>query len=165
MSAPIANATFGPLHVGDTKDDDGAIIDSFFIETDAPPTPVQQAIAPEPREQTKPTTRLVSGAYILDPTWVTPTMILPADPNRTDLRLIIRSPTAVATDGVVVGSEASNMQSMGRVLVGSTGSATLVLSGEICHTGAVWIQSVSGYAALFASASATVRVEFWATTL
>jgi hypothetical protein len=89
MSAPIADETFGLLHVGDTKDDDAQVVDSFLIETDAPPPLVIEAIDTAPLVKPKPATVLRTGSVLLAlpaAAWA-PYKVMVADINRQELRL------------------------------------------------------------------------------
>lgn len=86
MSAPVSGADTRPLDLGDTHDDDGAVIDSFLVEVDAPPTPVIEAIDTAPLHQPKPATVLRTGTHLLNTTW-TVLKLLVADPNRNTFRL------------------------------------------------------------------------------
>lgn len=141
----------------DFKDDDGQVIDSLLIETDAPPDkreaiePVQLPVLPEPKK----TTRLLTSDTTLDPTW-DPYMILPADPKRQSITVRVYSPTAVATDGVRFASEKSEVLTAGKILHGSD---TSVFSN---HTGALWVISCGGGAN--GRASAPVSLEMWSVT-
>jgi hypothetical protein len=80
----------------DLKDDDGAVIDSFFIETDAPPNP---ADAPEPitvvslPEPPKPS-RLLSGNQAFTTAFTSPVQVLPADAKRKSITLSVLSSAA-----------------------------------------------------------------------
>lgn len=97
MSAP-----FVPLNTGDVNDDDPQVLDSLFIETDAPPIPVVQPVpAAQPVPQDTPN-RLLTGTQLIDPAWTTPTQLLPADLNRKHLILTVISPSASATDYVKI---------------------------------------------------------------
>lgn len=112
MSSPFPseNPTFGPLHVGNVTDDDGQVIDSFLVETDAPPTPDEMMAAgiqglKEPLHEPEPATRLITATWTLQPSW-SPFKILVADPGRVQLRLramSLATTPAVATDFVVIG--------------------------------------------------------------
>jgi hypothetical protein len=71
---------------GDWKDDDGQVLDDLVQPQGNPlPVPIEVMVTPVTERPAR-TTRLMSGALTLDPTW-RPTQILPADPNRK--RLII----------------------------------------------------------------------------
>lgn len=86
MSAPVSGADTRPLTLGDTRDDDGAVIDSFFVETDAPPALVIEPIDTAPLHKPKPATVLRTGTYELATGW-TAIKLLVADPNRNTFRL------------------------------------------------------------------------------
>lgn len=151
MSMPVE--MFGTQ---DLKDDDGEVIDSLFIETDAPPD-IKQATQPilvkeliEPRK----ITRLLSGDITIDPSW-TVSMLLPADANRQELKIRVYSPTSVATDGVRFSDDRGNILSSGKVLHGGT-------SPFENHTGPVYYIACGN--AANGAASAPVSLEYWAVT-
>ena len=97
MSSPIPMETppYTNLFVGDVKDDDAQIIDENVLEVDRPAEPLTEPfggvhgsnllIAP------KKITRVLSGFIVLDSTYIQPVMILPADANRTDMRIDVTS--------------------------------------------------------------------------
>ena len=88
MSSPLVSPEFANLYVGDTKDDDGQVIDSLVQEVDAPATPVTEAIDQSPLLAPIKYGRLLTGAVVLNSTdYVTPTMVLPPDENRIHLRI------------------------------------------------------------------------------
>lgn len=86
MSAPISGADSRALFTGDNADDDAAVVDSFFIETDAPPTPVIEAIPSIALSKPTPSTVLRTGAVVADTSYQ-PYIIINADPNRKELRI------------------------------------------------------------------------------
>lgn len=84
----MTSPPFVPLNTGDTADDDGQVIDDFFIETDMPAEPVVEPIpAPEPVPQKTPG-KLLTGYLNMDPTW-TPSLLLPPDLNRDWVRVSV----------------------------------------------------------------------------
>jgi hypothetical protein len=88
MSSPLTTPEFETLYVGDKNDDDGKVIDSFLHETNAPATPVVNAIVPQALERPKPIGRLLTGTLLLDGSYAnTPVMLLPADANRVQIRI------------------------------------------------------------------------------
>jgi hypothetical protein len=141
----------------DLKDDDGQVIDSFLIETDAPPDlkdaiePVSQPTLPTPKKST----RLITSDTTIDPTW-DGYQALPADPNRQSITIRVYSPTAVATDGVRIASEKSELLTAGKILHGQD---TSVFAN---HTGAIWIITCGG--GTNGRASAPVSLQTWAVT-
>jgi hypothetical protein len=143
----------------DLHDDDGAVIDSFLIETDAPPDLKQatQPIDPPAVKAPARITRIMTRDMTLDPSWTTPTMLFPADGKRKGLGLRVNSPTAVATDGVRIGSDLGEMNTAGRIFHGQT--LTDILS---THTGAVWLLPCGN--GTNGVASAPISVEAWAVT-
>jgi hypothetical protein len=83
----------------DLKDDDGPVIDSFLIETDAPPNP---ADAPEPitipaLPAVRPMTRLITGYQVMSSSTQQPIMIAPADANRKQITIKVTSTAASPT--------------------------------------------------------------------
>ncbi len=150
MSQPM------PFETADKNDDDGQVIDSFFIETDNPP-PIKDAIEPivvRALPDTAPITRMISKDQNLDPTWQGPTQLLPADAKRKSLSLYVYSPTAVATDGVRFSDDNGASWFGGKVL--HNGNITLDH-----HTGPLWVMDAGAVAG---RASATVSVQMWAVT-
>lgn len=147
---------FEPLGSQDKKDDDGPVIDSFFIETDAPPdlTQALQPILVKALEEPKRITRLISQSWTIGATW-DPFLVLPADPNRKNLNIHVYSPTAVATDGVRFSDERGTVTTGGRILHGGDTSFT-------AHTGAVWALATG--AGANGVASAPVTLEIWSVT-
>lgn len=153
MSAPLESPEFTDtnpdtpdgLYVGNTKDDDGPVIDSFFIETDAPATPVVEPVKAEPLVEPTPITRLFTGTEILA-VGGGPYMLLPPDKNRKSLKLALAVPsgTATATDYLNIADNqgaVSYAQNTG----GGAGVTRIrpyafdwAFDG---HTGAVWISS------------------------
>lgn len=135
---PSADATFGPLHVGNTQDDDPQVIDSFLVEVDAPPDPKDLIgpINPLPLVQPEPTTRLITNTYIMDSSWV-PFRLLTADAGRVQLRLRVMSTAAtpsVTNDFLIVGYDPSFIV---------PGSGFRMWNGVAAdldeHTGDLWI--------------------------
>lgn len=93
----------------DVHDDDGQVIDSLFIETDAPPNikdAVEPILIPVPVEPARPT-RLLGGTEILDP-GKSPYRLLPADADRLQLHLEVTLTsfgTATFNDYAVLGDD------------------------------------------------------------
>jgi hypothetical protein len=140
----------------DLNDDDAAVIDSYLVETDAPPDmkPAEQSIPANAGTPIAVTTKFIAREQILTPT-MDPVQLLPADANRKNLYIRIYSPTSQAGDAVRIGQTASEAIMGARLL---QGDAPVI--GE--HTGAVYAypQSVTG-----TTNSANVGVEFWAVTV
>lgn len=148
MSSPVP-----PFGTADVNDDDGQVIDSFFVETDTPP-PLAEAMEPivvkGPPEEPK-YTRLLGGTETI-PAGGQPFRLLTADANRRELQLFAATPTAdaTATDYVNVADN-----------VGSVSSALATGSGMGCqrirpwtvawdydaHTGEVWVAGSNGQTA------------------
>lgn len=137
MSSPFPSEspTFGKLHVGDTADDDGAVIDSFLVETDAPPATEELIgpIDPAPLHRPEPTTRLISKNYIVNSGWV-PFQAVIADAGRVQLRLRVMSTGVAGTttfeDYIRVGYDPGVLEA--RLWTGNA----LDLDD---HTGDLWI--------------------------
>jgi hypothetical protein len=139
-------------------DDDGQVIDSLFIETDAPPDlkaalSVLLQLGEKLKEPAK-ITRLISRSLSLDPTWG-PVLLLPADSLRKELKIRVYSPTAVATDGARFSDEPGDIRTAGRVL--HTGTSPFEN-----HTGPVYV--IGTGAGTNGAASATVIIEAWSVT-
>lgn len=138
MSNPVP--MFGTQNV---NDDDGQVIDSFFIETDTPP-PLKDAqepiVLPEPPEIVLPT-RMFAGTDVLTAA-STPYMLMPADTNRVNLHLDIYSfaTTPSAKDYVFIADENGKISS---VMSGASSGAFKGRHNKGIdldnHTGAVWI--------------------------
>jgi hypothetical protein len=151
MSQPYE--VFGSQNV---RDDDGAVIDSFFIETDAPPD-LKDAIEPIAIPEVKapaPTTRLITGELNIDPAWGQG-LLVPADANRKGLNIRVYSATAVATDGVRLSDDPGSVRNAGKVL--HSGAVTFDN-----HTGPIYYYSAGATGT--GAASATISVEYWSTT-
>jgi hypothetical protein len=157
MSSPLETPEFGTLYVGNTKDDDGPVIDSLVQEVDTPATPVVQAISPAPLIRTKRNTRLLSGTLIFDNTVVAtyaPIQILPADLQRLEWSIQAFSYAAAPTSGdyVYLADENGKLPSS---------SAGRLRNGSILnlddHNGALWVLPSPGLTGLF-------EVSYWATT-
>lgn len=156
MSSPLESPEFGTLYVGDTKDDDGPVIDSLVQEVDRPATPVIEKID-TPLIKTKRTTRVLSGTFVFDNTQIanySPMQILPADAKRLEWSIkgfsYVAEPTI--TDYVYLADENGKMGSS---------SAGRLRSGDKLnlddHTGALWMLPNPGITGLF-------EVTYWATT-
>lgn len=85
----------------DLKDDDGQVIDSLLIETDAPPDPAKGEMSFDKPAPTLPKipTRLLTGYQNFTAT-TDPIMILPADPSRKSVTLTVFSAAAAPTASV-----------------------------------------------------------------
>jgi hypothetical protein len=88
-----------PFETQDKNDDDGAVIDSFLVETDSPPD-IREAIKElttglqEALKTPVPPGRLLTGTMTFlggANAFLTPTMILPADPRRKSLTISLTS--------------------------------------------------------------------------
>ncbi len=151
MSNPVP--IFGTQNL---QDDDAQVVDSYLIETDAPP---DMASAREPIDKTPDTpiavtTKFLSSEQVLTPS-MTPVMLFPADKNRKNLYVRIVSPTSQAGDAIRIGQTAAEAVNGARVVQGDTPLIT-------DHTGALYAypQSITG-----AANSANINVEYWAVTV
>lgn len=139
MSAPFPSEdpTFGALHVGNVHDDDGQVIDNLFIETDAPPDLVVQAIDDMPLTVPVPTTVLRTTTVNVDPTW-TAHKVFVADKNRTVLKL--GGYSSAATPGIndyaIIAYDQGLLTPTSGVKLRH--NRTLDLDG---HTGDIWVLS------------------------
>ena len=153
MSSPML-----PFESQDKNDDDGQVIDSFLIETSAPPNladALEPIVIPTPVEVPR-TTRLFSKDILFDPSW-NATLILPADHTRKSLNVYVYSPDAVVTDGVRLCDEKGSMlTTAGKLLHGGT----IDLHH---HTGALYAIPVG--AAADGAASAPVSLQYWGVAL
>ncbi len=156
---PLIPPVFGTENL---HDDDGAVIDSFFIETDAPPTlkDATETIDATAAKEIKPQTKLISKIQLIDPAWSGPTQILPGDANRHGVGVRVWSPTTIATDGVRVASDGGEVFSAGIVLHSQT------LPGDALsdHTGPIYVIAASLGTTGPGVASAPVYVTVWAVT-
>lgn len=134
MSSP-----FEPFGSQNLKDDDGPVIDSFLIETDAPPNP---ADAPQPitvvslPTPPKPA-RILGGNQSYTTAFTSPVLVLPADAKRKSITLTVFSsaatPTAI-TEYLSIADETGKCgTSAGWNLRHGAGPVTL-----IDYTGAIW---------------------------
>ena len=144
MSSP-----FEPFGSQDLHDDDGPVIDSFLIETDAPPNP---ADAPEPitvvslPAPPKPG-RLLTGSYPFTTATTSPVQILPADAKRRSL--ILRAFSSAASPSAEVeklfmADENGKCASSSGSFVLRHNAVPMVLTD---YTGAVWVLPGSGLTA------------------
>ena len=140
----------------DLTDDDAAVIDSYTIETDAPPDmkSAEQPIPKTPETPIAVTTVLKPcGELVLKPGF-DPVMLMPADNCRKHAYIRVVSPTVVTTDGLRFGDTAQNARNGARLIHGNAPTID-------DYTGALWVypQAITG-----AVNSADVNVEYWAVT-
>jgi hypothetical protein len=121
----------------DLKDDDGAVIDSLLIETNAPPTPVPEPITvvhlPEPPKPG----RLLTGYQSFTAPFATPMQVLPADAKRKSITLSVFSEAAspaAAVEFLSVADESGKVGTSGAWKL-RHGKDPVTLDG---YTGAVW---------------------------
>lgn len=159
MSHPFA--VFGSQNV---NDDDGPVIDSFFVETDTPPKPEPESIPPTPDDKPIPTTRLITGTMTLDTNVVEPFMLLAPDASRQQFRMDVFSnsatPTAV-TEYVMIADEKSKLQLPvdGSIMPGGL-MRRIRHSKDFpldVHTGALWVRPNPGI-------TGTIEITWAATT-
>lgn len=135
MSVPNPEFT-PPTLAGNHADDDPQVLDSLVQQAaeppkpDALPTERPDPIMPEP----PPVTRLLTGMMNIQKAWNAPTLLLPADPRRKSLRLILSSTTA--TDYVRVSDEQNKVQSVSGSLIVPVYGGGVDLGA---HTGPVWV--------------------------
>lgn len=91
----MSEPTFDALHTGNNEDDDGAVIDSFFIEVDNAPGLVPQDLVKVAKEVWPKIERLNTATFSIAPTWA-PVLAMPKDPNR--MHLTIRVTGFTGTD-------------------------------------------------------------------
>jgi hypothetical protein len=130
-----------PFESQNKTDDDGPVIDSYFIETDAPPN-LRDALEPIPANPTAnpiPTGRLLTGSISMDAARFTmPTMVLPADAKRKSITITTFSTAASPTaqvEYVLMSDENGSFGFSSRFTL-RHGKDPLVLDG---YTGAVWV--------------------------
>jgi len=152
---PSEPENFGKLHVGDIHDDDAQIIDDDLREVDNAPDPVAEPI---PYASTKDTikrhTRLTPISINVDPAWSTPTLLIPANPDRTGLQIKATSATPTATDYVAIGSDPGQLQNVSNVAGKLFHGQTLSLD---YHTGAVWVTAGASAGVINVSAWETAK--------
>jgi hypothetical protein len=141
MSSPLESPEFGKLYVGDTRDDDGPVIDSLVQEVDRPAAPVVESISPAPLIEPPRMTRVLANTevmYIGDQ----PRRLMPADPTRQTCRVRVYSlndtPANITRqDYVIVADE------LGKVSNGVSGICVVIRHNSSAdfdgHTGALWV--------------------------
>lgn len=134
----------------DLHDDDGTVIDSLFLEVDAPPDVKEAVQQGQPGQETpvKPAplkTRLLTGTTTING-GAQQFSLVPEDVNRKSLQILITGTnTAVTfndylifgTDGAVTSAGPTTSMGLLRVRPQPAFVATVVLLTE--HTGAVWV--------------------------
>lgn len=127
---------------GDPNDDDGAVIDSFFIETDNPPEIPVQKMVESKVEAPLPTSRFLAGSQTFSTSnTLTPLQIAGYDPDRVSIR--IRCYSATAGNHVRVAEERERL-GIG-LTTPASGLFSRCYSGQILelagHTGPVFIHA------------------------
>ena len=109
-----------PFETQDVRDDDAQVLDSLFIETDAPPdlSTVNMPILVKQLKDPPRTTRMLSKELVVDPAWVNPVQLWVPDANRKYLIIRVESPTGVATDGIRISDDMGTVKTAGKVLAG-----------------------------------------------
>lgn len=117
MSAPLESSEFANLYVGDTRDDDGPVIDSLVQEVDRPAEPQIQSIPAVPLFDYVKPTRALTGTAILNSASLIangggPIQIVPADLKRTHLHIAGYSSAATpgANDYAFLADESGKTQ-------------------------------------------------------
>ena len=145
-----------PRVAGDSHDDDGQVIDSFFLETDNPPE--KQADAPAVHHNTPPKrpTQLLTGFQVIDlNTLNTPLLLLTADPDRKDF--IIHLAGTVAGDSIRIADNPNKLQYPAAGGNSGMSHRLTVAQAEwhpLGHTGAVWVMAPDITAAVTVSYTA-----------
>jgi hypothetical protein len=103
----MSEPTFVPLYTGDTHDDDPVVLDSLYESVTEGPTPIEDVVFEPVVERPIPAGRLVTGSLRIDPTWATPSMILPADTRRKHVEIRLRGTDN--TDFVQVADESGKV--------------------------------------------------------
>lgn len=144
-----------PFETQNVRDDDGSVIDSFFIETDSPPDirELNEPILVKALRDPAPMTRIFSGDQTVSPT-MDPIQILPADAKRVKFTLFVYSPSAVATDGVRISDDLGMIRTAGKVLHNGT--------IDLPHTGPIYVYPCG--AGANGAASAVVSFQYWSVT-
>jgi hypothetical protein len=153
-----------PFSTQNLKDDDGAVIDSFFVETDSPPD-LKPAVEPVPApaiQEPKRNTRILTRSILLNPAnagITDPIQLFPADASRKGVGIRVVSPTAVVTDGIRIASDPGEIYTAGRIFHGQD-----IANGALYdHVGPIYILGCGATATGIPSANVTV--EAWAVTI
>lgn len=142
----MSDPSFVPLNLGNTADDDATVLDSLVEGVSAPPTPEIEPIVTPVLPSPKVTTKLLSVRQLVDPLWLSPTVLLPEDSRRKYLYVTVTSPADTATDGVMLRSD------------GGMGTALLT------HGKTVPLDSHTGPLLAIAVGAAAVYVDVWSVT-
>jgi hypothetical protein len=143
MSAPLESPEFENLFVGNTHDDDGAVIDSFFVETDTAALPVTERIAPAKLIKPKAATRLVAQTLTM---YIDSDVqrIMSEDLSRSTCRIKVYSlndtPASITRqDYVIINDE------RGKVSNGTSGINVVIHHNQSAdfdgHTGALYVKT------------------------
>lgn len=169
MSAPLETPAYGNLFLGNTNDDDAAVIQSYVEpQGQGIETPYIQPIPDQSYNRPKVATRLMSIRQLILPAWEATNVgmqpavpLLTEDLNRVNFIIRVISPTAVTTDGIVFSSDAGELQ--GTI----PGGAPLLAGFDETitgHTGPLYARTFSALTGTLAIASAPVLVSVWAVT-
>lgn len=149
MSEPYADAqAYHGLYLGNPKDDDGQVLDSFTVEVDSPPEPTDMPVkggqTVSPHQRPKQTNRIKSGYQKLNNTFG-PVLLTPPDAQRLNLLILV---TGATTDFVRISDDAGKMQ---EPAASQSGMSMLVPAGGAIitiddFTGPIWVSpaDVSG---------------------
>lgn len=125
MSEPI----YEPLHLGNTADDDGQVIDSLFMTVAEVPRIADEIIRRFPTP-VKTMDRMITFTQIIY-AGKPPVQLLPADMNRKKLMVRANS-TGQGSDGVLIGDDSSKVFStMSGFLLTTEQTVDLPFNGPI----------------------------------
>lgn len=112
------------LNTGNNSDDDGAVIDSFFVEVDNAPGLVPQDLVTTATETWPAIERILTSTFVIQPTW-SPILVLPKDPHR--MHITIRVVGFTGTDQVWFADDSGKMglASMAFILTGVQPTLTI----------------------------------------
>lgn len=152
MSLPHFDFPDSPDIAGDSDDDDATVIDNLVEQSAEPPKPADRPTTDvEALTAPKPATRLITGTITLNTDWSGAELILPADPNRTQVSLTVSS--ASGNVDVYIADEKDKAGTNLSAILPETGDA-LKIDG---HTGAIWATAVG-------DAATTARISWVAVT-
>jgi hypothetical protein len=145
MSSPTT-----PFETQNVGDDDGPVIDSFFVETDkAPPAPLDSILIPAKAEPPI-LTRVLAGTEVINP-GTDAFQLLPADPTRVETEIDViwegEAGTETVTDYVNVGGDLGPVSNAG--MAGSRAGAYRIYPGSggrdfDAHNGPLYIGPAFG---------------------
>ena len=142
-----------PVLAGDSRDDDGQVIDDFFKAGYGSPAPDEDYALPtepnvtQPTADIVPTTRVIVQTYSLSAIAAQsdPFFVMPEDKNRIAL-IIQMTPTATATDYVQWADERNKCVASDPINSPTNISQAMKVFAanpfNAAHTGAVWLSPV-----------------------